>query len=184
MWAPGSWGSSVIRRPCLMLSHIQDEYPAGGCRRETAHDNWPPQRPWVLGCVEPGRRQVPDLCPLDLVQIMGETLKDPVIKRCCEAPNRLSDLQHISEGLEKCQKSLNDYLDSKRNAFPRFFFISDDELLSILGSSDPLCVQEHMIKVGQASGVVGGSGGLAWALSCGLFSPSSLHTVVPPRGLR
>lgn len=79
---------------------------------------------------------------------MAETLKDPVIKRCCEAPNRLADLQHISEGLEKCQKSLNDYLDSKRNAFPRFFFISDDELLSILGNSDPLCVQEHMIKVG------------------------------------
>ncbi|KAF0872101.1 DYH10 protein, partial [Crocuta crocuta] len=84
---------------------------------------------------------------LALIQIMGETLKDPVIKRCCEAQNRLSDLQNISEGLEKCQKSLNDYLDSKRNAFPRFFFISDDELLSILGSSDPLCVQEHMIKM-------------------------------------
>ncbi|XP_075852592.1 dynein axonemal heavy chain 10 [Microcebus murinus] len=80
-------------------------------------------------------------------RIMGETLKDPVIKRCCEAPNRLHDLQNIGEGLEKCQKSLNDYLDSKRNAFPRFFFISDDELLSILGSSDPLCVQEHMIKM-------------------------------------
>ncbi|KAL7986703.1 hypothetical protein Chor_012986 [Crotalus horridus] len=78
---------------------------------------------------------------------MGETVKDPVIKRCCEAHNRLSDLQNISDGLEKCQKSLNDYLDSKRNAFPRFFFISDDELLSILGSSDPLCVQEHMIKM-------------------------------------
>lgn len=74
-------------------------------------------------------------------------MKDPVIKKCCEAPNRLADLQNISDGLEKCQKSLNDYLDSKRNAFPRFFFISDDELLSILGSSDPLCVQEHMIKV-------------------------------------
>ncbi|XP_069922194.1 dynein axonemal heavy chain 10 isoform X1 [Oryctolagus cuniculus] len=80
-------------------------------------------------------------------RIMSETLKDPVIKRCCEAPNRLSDLQHIAEGLERCQKSLNDYLDTKRNAFPRFFFISDDELLSILGSSDPLCVQEHMIKM-------------------------------------
>ncbi|XP_055003053.1 dynein axonemal heavy chain 10 [Sorex araneus] len=80
-------------------------------------------------------------------RIMAETLKDPVIKKCCEAPNRLKDLENISDGLEKCQKSLNDYLDSKRNAFPRFFFISDDELLSILGSSDPLCVQEHMIKM-------------------------------------
>ncbi|XP_053555751.1 dynein axonemal heavy chain 10 [Bombina bombina] len=80
-------------------------------------------------------------------RIMSETAKDPVIKRCCQAANRLSELQNLSEGLEKCQKSLNDYLDSKRNAFPRFFFISDDELLSILGSSDPTCVQEHIIKM-------------------------------------
>lgn len=123
---------------------------------------------WVGGflSVVPRRRQVLDLCSLDLVQIMAETLKDPVIKRCCEALNRLSDLQHISEGLEKCQKSLNDYLDSKRNAFPRFFFISDDELLSILGSSDPLCVQEHMIKVGPASRGGGAlHGSVLWLVS-------------------
>jgi dynein heavy chain len=80
-------------------------------------------------------------------QIMTETHKTPLIKASCHAQNRLSDLENLSMGLEKCQKSLNDYLDSKRNAFPRFFFISDDELLSILGSSDPSCVQEHMIKV-------------------------------------
>lgn len=81
------------------------------------------------------------------LQIMTDTVKDPCIKRCCLVPNRLTDLQNLSDGLERCQKSLNDYLDSKRNAFPRFFFISDDELLSILGSSEPTCVQEHMIKV-------------------------------------
>uniref|UniRef100_A0A2C9JWZ0 AAA+ ATPase domain-containing protein n=1 Tax=Biomphalaria glabrata TaxID=6526 RepID=A0A2C9JWZ0_BIOGL len=80
-------------------------------------------------------------------KIMGDTYKTPLIKLSCHAPNRLQDLQGLSLGLEKCQKSLNDYLDSKRNAFPRFFFISDDELLSILGSSDPECVQEHMIKM-------------------------------------
>ncbi|GAB0196984.1 dynein axonemal heavy chain 10 [Grus japonensis] len=83
----------------------------------------------------------------EVIEIMDETVKEPTIKNSCEAPNRLSDLHHISDVLEKCQKSLNDYLDSKRNAFPRFFFISDDELLSILGSSNPLCVQEHMIKM-------------------------------------
>ena len=38
-------------------------------------------------------------------------------------------------------------MDTKRNAFPRFFFISDDELLSVLGSSDPTTVQEHMLKM-------------------------------------
>jgi dynein heavy chain len=78
---------------------------------------------------------------------MAETAKNPNIKQSCHASNRLADLENLSAGLEKCQKSLNDYLDSKRNAFPRFFFISDDELLSILGSSDSECVQEHMIKV-------------------------------------
>uniref|UniRef100_A0A8D3AXA9 AAA+ ATPase domain-containing protein n=1 Tax=Scophthalmus maximus TaxID=52904 RepID=A0A8D3AXA9_SCOMX len=74
-------------------------------------------------------------------------MKGPNIKRCCLLPNRLTDLQALSEGLERCQKSLSDYLDFKRNAFPRFFFISDDELLSILGSNDSTCVQEHMIKM-------------------------------------
>lgn len=39
------------------------------------------------------------------------------------------------------------YLDTKRNAFPRFFFISDDELLSVLGNSDPTSIQEHMLKL-------------------------------------
>lgn len=80
-------------------------------------------------------------------KIMIETQREPNIKKACHASNRLADLETISVGLEKCQKSLNDYLDSKRNAFPRFFFISDDELLSILGSSDPTCVQEHIIKM-------------------------------------
>ncbi|KOB71862.1 putative Ciliary dynein heavy chain, partial [Operophtera brumata] len=54
----------------------------------------------------------------------------------------------LPEEAKKCQKSLNDYLDSKRRVFPRFFFISTDELLSILGASECSCVQEHMIKKG------------------------------------
>ncbi|XP_014779882.1 dynein axonemal heavy chain 10 isoform X2 [Octopus bimaculoides] len=80
-------------------------------------------------------------------KIMTETYKNPNIKDSCHTPNRAQDLEMLSLGLEKCQKSLNDYLDSKRNSFPRFFFISDDELLSILGSSEPTCVQEHIIKM-------------------------------------
>ena len=83
----------------------------------------------------------------DVLQIMVETSKNPLVLDACHADNRLQDLEMISTGLVKCQKSLNDYLDSKRNAFPRFFFISDDELLSILGSHECTCVQEHMIKV-------------------------------------
>ena len=89
---------------------------------------------------------------------MSDTAKNPKVLDVCHSPNRLQDLEMLSSGLEKCQKSLNDYLDSKRNAFPRFFFISDDELLSILGSHECTCVQEHMIKVGRGGGR-GGEGG-------------------------
>lgn len=78
---------------------------------------------------------------------MSETAKRSNVLEACHIENRLQDLETYSSDLEKCQKSLNDYLDSKRNAFPRFFFLSDDELLSILGSHEPSCVQEHMIKV-------------------------------------
>jgi dynein heavy chain len=42
---------------------------------------------------------------------------------------------------------LTDYLDTKKSAFPRFYLISDDELLSILGTSDPFAVQPHMMKL-------------------------------------
>ena len=78
---------------------------------------------------------------------MAETHGDPKVLKCCNVDNRLSDLIDLAIGLEKCQKSLNEYLDSKRRRFPRFYFISTDELLSILGGIGPECVQEHMIKV-------------------------------------
>ncbi|TGZ60763.1 hypothetical protein CRM22_008363 [Opisthorchis felineus] len=80
-------------------------------------------------------------------KIMLEAAQSPCVQTCCLLPNRLHDLELLNEGLERSQKSLNNYLDSKRNAFPRFFFISDDELLSILGSGECECVQEHMIKM-------------------------------------
>jgi len=49
--------------------------------------------------------------------------------------------------LEKCQKSLKEYLCNKRIIFPRFNFISDDELLNILGSGTPTTIQEHVGKM-------------------------------------
>ncbi|PNH08033.1 Dynein-1-alpha heavy chain, flagellar inner arm I1 complex [Tetrabaena socialis] len=80
-------------------------------------------------------------------KIMNDTAKNTVVLDACVADGRLDLLKGLSEQLEICQKSLSEYLDTKRCAFPRFFFISDDELLSILGTSDPTSVQEHMLKL-------------------------------------
>lgn len=78
---------------------------------------------------------------------MLESAKAPLVRECCLVEGRLAVFQGLDLGLQRCQKSLNDFLDSKRNAFPRFYFISDDELLTVLGSSSPDCIQEHMVKV-------------------------------------
>jgi len=80
-------------------------------------------------------------------KIMTDVAKNTNVLHACLHEGRLDTLKALSDSLEACQKSLSEYLDTKRCAFPRFYFISDDELLSILGTSDPTSVQEHMLKL-------------------------------------
>ena len=61
----------------------------------------------------------------------------------------LSD-QHFrhQDRLALCEKALAEYLETKRLAFPRFYFVSSADLLDILSKGNqPLLVARHLSKL-------------------------------------
>lgn len=63
-------------------------------------------------------------------------------------PYLYSKLNAMNERLENIQRELERYLETKRQVFPRFYFISNDDMLEILGNAKkPEAVQVHMKKM-------------------------------------
>ena len=55
-----------------------------------------------------------------------------IIDNCTEG--RKNTLIEMSQKIKRCEKALNDYLEQKKKIFPRFYFLSNQSLLTILSN--------------------------------------------------
>lgn len=78
---------------------------------------------------------------------MLRTKKNSLVIEVCASTALLGRFQGHNKTLEEVQKGLEDYLETKRSAFPRFYFLSNDELLEILSQTrNAEAVQPHLRK--------------------------------------
>ena len=67
--------------------------------------------------------------------IMSQLNANPNALRGTHEEGLLEELTAMNTKLEEIQRSLDMYLETKRQIFPRFYFLSNDDLLEILGQS-------------------------------------------------
>ncbi|CAE8704722.1 unnamed protein product [Polarella glacialis] len=84
-------------------------------------------------------------------QTMARVHTNGAALAACSQEGLLEIWNNANADLDMVQKGLDDYLETKRGAFARFYFLSNDELLEILSQTkDPLRVQPFLTKVFEA----------------------------------
>ena len=78
---------------------------------------------------------------------MSQVEKTKNVVDATNQPNLYERLEAIQGSLALCEKALAEYLETKRLAFPRFYFVSSSDLLDILSNgNNPVSVspqQQH-----------------------------------------
>ncbi|XP_059764547.1 dynein axonemal heavy chain 9 [Balaenoptera ricei] len=84
----------------------------------------------------------------DFKELAYDAQKTPNVVEATNKSGLYEKLEDIQSRLYLCEKALAEYLDTKRLAFPRFYFLSSSDLLDILSNSTaPQQVQRHLSKL-------------------------------------
>ena len=77
-----------------------------------------------------------------------EMAKTPNVIEATNKEGLASALDVLQKELVLCEKALAEYLETKRLAFPRFYFVSSSDLLDILSNgTQPAVVAKHLTKL-------------------------------------
>jgi dynein heavy chain 1 len=84
----------------------------------------------------------------EFTSLMRKVASKPLILEVLGIPGIQKTLERLADLFAKIQKALGDYLETQRQAFSRFYFVGDEDLLEIIGNSkDCRIVQRHFPKM-------------------------------------
>ncbi|NXC68138.1 DYH17 protein, partial [Anhinga anhinga] len=89
-----------------------------------------------------------DAIDQDFKELMANAVKTPNVIEATNKPGLYNKLEALQKRLALCEKALAEYLETKRLAFPRFYFVSSADLLDILSNgNEPVEVSRHLAKL-------------------------------------
>eukprot|EP01129_Flabellula_baltica_P006002 TRINITY_DN2210_c0_g1_i2.p1 TRINITY_DN2210_c0_g1~~TRINITY_DN2210_c0_g1_i2.p1 ORF type:complete len:4545 (+),score=1094.61 TRINITY_DN2210_c0_g1_i2:1851-13637(+) len=84
----------------------------------------------------------------EFLGLMREVTKRQILIDVLNIENIDHTIERYQDIMTKIQKALGEYLEKQRAAFPRFYFIGDEDLLEIIGNSNDIFkVQKHLKKM-------------------------------------
>lgn len=87
----------------------------------------------------------------DVKKILQDGYDKQIALNFCTQDWVFKELEEVQKQLTVCEKALFDFMNTKRTAFPRFYFVSQNDLLDILSNgNNPSKVMIHMPKIFQA----------------------------------